>query len=120
MNPTRKKIIMNILFLLIPLSLPFIFYLSSLFYNYEYTNYFFLCFLLYYIYLLFILIFRKQANKKIILIANFEFLLVLLSIKLFYIVFFWFMGKFETNLLIMSTLWILYGFTYIRACKQEK
>lgn len=83
-----KKYVINFLFLLIPLTLPFLFYLSNLFYDYEYRSYFFVYFLFYIIYLLFILVFRKQADVRVLLIGTLEYFLIILAMKMYYIIFF--------------------------------
>lgn len=114
-----KKLFINISFLVIPATLPLIFYISSLFYDFDYRYYFFLCYLFYYIYLLFILIFRKQVDKRILFIGALEFLLVFLAIKFSYPIFFWFTGKLDFNLTITLTLWILYWFAFIEAKRKR-
>lgn len=107
-----KKYVINFLFLLIPLTLPFLFYLSNLFYDYEYRSYFFVYFLFYIVYLLFILIFRKKADMRILLIGTLEYFLIILAIKMYYIIFFWFTAKLDFNLISVLTLWILYGYAF--------
>lgn len=107
-----KKYVINFLFLLIPLTLPFLFYLSNLFYDYEYRSYFFVYFLFYIIYLLFILVFRKQADVRVLLIGTLEYFLIILAMKMYYIIFFWFTAKLDFNLISVLTLWILYGYAF--------
>ena len=100
-----KKYVINFLFLLIPLTLPFLFYLSNLFYDYEYRSYFF-------VYFLFILVFRKQADVRVLLIGTLEYFLIILAMKMYYIIFFWFTAKLDFNLISVLTLWILYGYAF--------